>query len=164
MEKTSPEKTTQSFRFLSARFGEIEIDPSDILTFEEGLLGFNHLHRYVILQDPEEDPFLWLQSLDESELAFIVVDPFIFFPNYEIQLKTHELALIQLKDLSKAKVLTIVTVPDDPMQLTTNLRGPIVVNSENKVCKQYVLIDDRYTTKHLLVPTEVEESSAKKGK
>lgn len=146
-----PDQTNDAIRFLSARFGEIELPASEILEIPEGLLGFGHLRRYAILKDPEEDPFLWLQSVDVADLAFVIVDPFIFFPGYEIQVKTSELEAIQLEDIAKANVLAIVTVPENPMELTANLRGPLIVNTEARLGKQFVLIDDRYFTKHPLL-------------
>jgi len=151
MGATDSGSATASIKYSTTRFGEIEVLPSDVLTFPEGLLGFNQYHRFVLLKDPEQHPFLWLQALEEPDLAFVVIDPFLFFPGYEIQVKSHELSTIQLEDLRKATVLTIVTVPDDPMNLTTNLRGPLVINSEKNVVKQLVLIDDRYHTKHYLL-------------
>jgi flagellar assembly factor FliW len=145
------DQSAETIKFLSSRFGEIELPNSEILTMPEGLLGFGHLNRYAILKDPDEEPFIWLQSVDESDLSFVVVDPFMFFPGYEIQVKTNELSAIKLDDLYKATVLAIVTVPEDPMNLTANLRGPLVVNTNSKLAKQFVLIDDRYHTKHFLL-------------
>lgn len=138
-------------KFTTTRFGEIDYIPSEVLYFPEGLLGFNPLTHYVLLSDPEQDPFLWMQSIQDADLAFVVVDPFLFFPGYEIQVKPHELAGIELDDVAKASVLSILTVPDNPMDLTANLRGPLVINSERKLAKQLVLIDDRYHTRHLLL-------------
>ncbi len=137
--------------FYTTRFGDIETDEGKIITFAEGLLGFASLKRYHIIQDPDQEPFLWLQAVDESDLAFVVVDPFLFFPGYEIQVKPHELHSIQLTDVSHATVLTIVTIPKDPNQLTANLRGPLVFNMEARLGKQLVLIDDRYNTRHYML-------------
>jgi flagellar assembly factor FliW len=150
MGTTQPDQPNR-LKFVSTRFGEIELAPSEILTFPEGLLGFSAMRRFVLINDPEEEPFLWLQALDDQDLAFVVVDPFLFFPGYQIQVKPHELATILLNDISKATVLAIITIPEEPMNLTANLRGPIVINSENNLVKQLVLIDDRYNTKHFLL-------------
>jgi flagellar assembly factor FliW len=149
--------------FDTTRFGNIEIPETDVLTLPEGLVGFNLYHRFTILKDPEQEPFLWLQSLDEPDLAFVVVNPLLFFPGYEIKIKKSELASIGLESLSQAEVLTIVTIPTNPMDLTTNLRGPLLVNVEEKVGKQFVLIDDRFTTKHFLlhdIPPELATPAA----
>ena len=149
---TSPSSPgTDKRTFTTTRFGDISFRAPEILHFPEGLLGFHLLHDYILLRDADQEPFLWLQSLEDPGLAFIVVSPFLFFPGFEIQVKSHELLSIQLRDLSQAEVLTVVTVPDDPMELTTNLRGPLVINSEQRLAKQLVLIDDRYHTKHFLL-------------
>ena len=65
---------------------------------------------------------------------------------------------LDLDDISNATILTIVVIPLNPMDITTNLRGPLVINPQNNKAKQLVLIDDRYHTKHLLlrdVPPEL---------
>ncbi len=146
----SPQQTAVR-QFTASRFGAIEIKETEIIKFPEGLLGFNHLHEYVLLKDPKQEPFLWLQSLEDPNLAFVVVSPFLFFPGYEINVKAHELTVIQLEDITKAEILTIITIPSDPKNLTANLRGPLVINSEMKLAKQLVLIDERYNTRHFLL-------------
>ncbi|MBN2326710.1 MAG: flagellar assembly protein FliW [Candidatus Omnitrophica bacterium] len=151
MANVQPPHTTNIIQFQSDRFGEVEIPIPEILTFPEGLLGFGRFHQYAILQDPGEAPFLWLQSIEKSDLSFVIADPFLFFPGYDIQVKTAELDDIDLRDLSKAVVYAIITIPKNPMNLTANLRGPVVINSEAKLAKQFVLIDDRYHTKHFLL-------------
>jgi len=148
-----------TINFNTTRFGEIEVAVNEILHFPEGLLGFNTLSKYILLKDPEQEPFLWMQSVENADLAFVVVDPFIFFPGYEIQVKAQELAGIELKDVSKANILTILTVPEDPMKLTANLRGPIVINPDKSLAKQIVLIDDRYHTRHPLLGENPEHLS-----
>ena len=85
----SPQQTAVR-QFTTSRFGAIEIKETEIIKFPEGLLGFNHLHEYVLLKDPKQEPFLWLQSLEDPNLAFVVVSPFLFFPGYEINVKAHE--------------------------------------------------------------------------
>ena len=163
MDTTRSDASVEVTKYETIRFGEIEVRPSEILTFPEGLLGFHEFHRYILLKEPDQDPFLWMQSLEDPTLAFVVVNPFLFFPGYEIQVKPHELATIQLDDVSKATVLTIITIPENPMDLTANLRGPIVINSEKNLAKQLVLIDDRYHTKHPLLKEIPPELAAPPG-
>lgn len=137
--------------FYTTRFGDVETDESKIITFTEGLLGFNNYKRYHIIQDPDQEPFLWLQSVEEPDLAFVVVDPFLFFPGYEIEVKPHELNAIHVTDVSKSTVLTIVTIPKNTNDISANLRGPLVFNMDVRLGKQLVLIDDRYDTRHFLL-------------
>ncbi len=151
MDNANSQQHTAGKKFITSRFGEVEVNPSEVIFMPEGLLGFNQYRDYILLEDQQQAPFLWLQSVEEPDLAFVVVDPFLFFPGYQVQVKPQELASIQLDDVANAKILSIVTVPADPMDLTANLRGPLVFNVEKKMAKQLVLIDDRYTTKHYLL-------------
>jgi flagellar assembly factor FliW len=139
------------FKIQTLRFGELEITESDIITTDEGLLGFPEAHRYVLVSDPRQSPFLWLQSADEPDLAFVIVNPLIFFPGYQVSAKPEELGSLGLDEISQATILTIVVIPPDPMDITTNLRGPLIINPENNKAKQLVLVDDRYHTKHFLL-------------
>lgn len=142
---------TGAIKIKTLRFGELEIAESDIVTIDDGLLGFPGLHRYVLISDPEQAPFLWLQCADGPDLAFVVVDPLIFFPGYQVTAKAEDLQSLGLEDTGKATILTIVVIPLNPMDITTNLRGPLIINPENNKAKQLVLIDDRYHTKHYLL-------------
>lgn len=144
-------KTAAAKKFTTTRFGEIEVRDEEIILFPEGLLGFNQFHRFVLIKDPSQEPFLWLQAMDDPDLAFVIVDPFLFFPGYDIQVKTHELQSIQIEDVTQATVLTIVTIPADPADISANLRGPLVFNMQKNLGKQLVLIDDRYATRHYML-------------
>jgi flagellar assembly factor FliW len=133
------------------RFGELEITESDVITMDDGLLGFPEFHRYVLACDQEQAPFLWLQCVGEPDLAFVVVDPLLFFPGYQVSVKAEDLRSLELEDITEATILTVVVIPLNPMDITTNLRGPLIINPHNNKAKQLVLIDDRYHTKHLLL-------------
>lgn len=134
----------------TARFGEIEIDETDIITMPEGLLGFGDCRRFVLLEQEEFRPFVWYQSLDDPGLCFILTDPLLFFPDYTVPVRREDIAPIRLDDLSQARVLVILVVPSDPRETTANLQGPIVVNVKERLARQLVLLDERYTTRHRL--------------
>jgi flagellar assembly factor FliW len=143
------ESGTMKIRTL--RFGELEVAESDIIFMDEGLLGFPGLHKYAIIADPDQAPFIWLQSIEEPDLAFVVVDPFLFFPGYQLSLKPQELQTVNLESIEQAVILTIVVIPLNPMDITTNLRGPLIINPANNRARQLVLLDERYHTKHFLL-------------
>lgn len=141
----------------TSRFGEIAVEPSEVITVVGGLLGFAGLNRFVLINNPEQAPFMWFQCLDDGDLAFVVVDPFVFFPGYKIHAKREDLEPIGLNSIKEATILTIVTIPLNPHDMTANLRGPLVFNVESRLGKQMVLIDDRYHTKHYLLHDIPEE-------
>ena len=128
-------------------YGSIEIDERQKIIFPQGLFGFEHLKDYLLL-DAERQPFYWLQSMDDEQVAFILVNPFLFRPDYEVNINNEELADIGIHSPEKALIFTIVTIPSDENPMTANLQGPIIINRDNRTGKQAVLADTRWRTKH----------------
>ena len=127
-------------------YGLIDVDERQKIIFPQGLLGFETLKDYLLL-DAERQPFYWLQSMDEERVAFILVNPFLFRPDYEVNISNEELAEIGIHAPENALIFSIVTIPPDgPM--TANLQGPLIINRDNRTGKQAVLSDTRWKTKH----------------
>lgn len=136
----------------STRFGIFEVSEDSILKFPSGLLGFPEQRQYVILDHDTEAPFKWLQSLDEPDVAFVIIDPALFHSNYHIELSREALAEVQGEDREEMTTAVILTIPsDDPARITANLRGPLLMNPRTKLCKQLVLSED-FPTRHALFP------------
>lgn len=117
------------------------------LSIEKGLLGFETITQYS-LTEADLEPFMWLKAVDEKNLAFLVVDPFILFPDYEIDIDDDFLSEIDIKNPSDVVVLTILTVSKTGQEPTANLQGPVIVNKNNNKAIQVVLSDPRWMTKH----------------
>jgi len=135
----------------TSRFGELDVRDEDVIRVPEGLLGFGDRKRFVLLEDSEQEPFLWFQSLDDPGLAFVLVDPLIFFPNYRVSIPHEEITELDLTDAAEARILTIVVVSEDPAHITVNLKGPLVLNPRTRCAKQVVLMDEAYGTQHPLL-------------
>jgi len=145
----------------TTRFGQFEFDELDVVTFPTGILGFPGHQRFVLVAHKENSPFRWLQSVDEGNLAFLVVDPMTFFPHYAPEMESSDAAYLQLSEESPRLVYTMVTIPKGlPESMTVNLAGPIVINAETRYAKQIVLTDDDYGTKHPVPKTESPETVA----
>ena len=130
-------------------YGIVEADERQRITFPQGILGFESLKDYVLL-DAERQPFYWLQSAVNDQVAFILINPFIFRPDYEANIDNEELKTIGISDPKTALIFSIVTIPaDGPM--TANLQGPLVINRETRHGLQAVLTDPRWRTKHNIV-------------
>lgn len=143
---------------LSTRFGSFEVRDESILTFPSGLLGFPEQQRYVILDHDTEAPFKWLQSVEEPSLAFVILDPAMIHPGYQIDVPADALAEIRAEEREELALAVILTIPsDDPGRITANLRGPLVISHQTKLGKQMVLSED-FPTRHPLFP--VFESSS----
>jgi flagellar assembly factor FliW len=122
------------------------------LTFPSGLLGFPEQQRYVILDHDTEAPFKWLQSVEEPGLAFVILDPATFHPDYHIDPPADALLEIRGGEGEDVVLAVILTIPsDDPGRITANLRGPLVISHKTKLGKQLVLSED-FPTRHPLFP------------
>lgn len=129
----------------TSRFGEIEIDDGAVVSMPEGMLGFSDIRQYALIQHQEGSPFLWYQSVDEPNLAFLVMDPFTFFPDYQVLLSQEDIDVLHCKSLGELSVFVVVVIPENPEHMTANLRGPIVINADRRIARQIVLTDEQYS-------------------
>ena len=127
----------------TTRFGPIEISSEDLLEFSEGLLGFNDLEKFVLLDDPNDEIFAWLQSCDEPSIAFPVLEPELFEDNYKLELSKSDLQSLGASDESGLRSFCIITIPEDPARMTANLKAPVVVNIEKRRARQCVLQNNK---------------------
>lgn len=126
----------------TSRFGQVSLKTEDILTFSEGILGFADLRQFVLLDDPSDEIFAWLQSCESAQIAFPVLEPELFSDTYKVNLTKSDLEGVKLSDQTKARYFSIITIPDDPTQMTANLKAPIVINVEKRLARQCVLQDN----------------------
>ncbi|MDF9766824.1 flagellar assembly factor FliW [Bacillus velezensis] len=130
--------------------GEIRIDEGQIISFENGLPGFNDETQFVVLPLSEDSPFLALQSVKQEHIAFIVASPFIFFKGYEFDIDHATLELLHIADIEDVEVMAILTLEEPFENTTANLKAPIIVNKKEMKAKQIILHDASYETKHLI--------------
>lgn len=133
-------------------FGEIEIKEENILYFEEGILGFEEVHKFGLInsEDPES-PFSWIQSTEQPDLAFALVNPFAIKKDYDFELNDAYVNLLGIQDPSQVGVYSIVVVPEDLKKISMNLKAPVVVNTSNKKAAQVILDTDKYTVRHFIL-------------
>lgn len=131
--------------------GQIEIDDKKIITFPTGLPAFEKIKEYILLNLPENDTFFCLQSIQQPEIAFLLIHPWDFFPQYDIDIPQEDLEEINITQRQQVLLYNIVTIPDDSQKITANLMGPILINNENKLGKQVILHQENYHTKHPLI-------------
>ncbi len=127
----------------TSRFGLIEVSKDDTLTFPEGLLGFGHLREFVLLDDPTDEIFAWLQSCENGQLAFPILEPELFVDNYNVSLAKGDLTALRLNSVESSRFFTIVTIPEDATQMTANLKAPLIVNVKERIARQCVLQDNK---------------------
>jgi flagellar assembly factor FliW len=136
----------------TTRFGEIEVPEQDVVRFPYGILGFDASSEYVILNDPSTEPLRWLQSLQEPELAFVIIDPLRFRVEYELDLSDEDVDSLELSSPEEAITYAIVVIPkNEPQKMTANLQGPIVINAAKMIAKQVISTNSSHTLKHYVL-------------
>ena len=115
----------------------LTIKTENVIHLPGGLLGFERIKKYVLLSNPEEAPFLWLQMLDDPNLAFLVVSPCAVMKDYQPELSVDDTDYLGLHSPKDALVFNIVTLHPDGAA-TVNLKGPIVMNRFTLIGKQVV--------------------------
>ncbi len=130
--------------------GNIEVDKDSVINFAGGLLGLEDYKKYALIALPDNDKFLCLQSMEDAGLAFFVINPWDFFPDYEIDIPDGEIADVGIGQPEQARVYCILTVSGEIKDITANLLAPIVINCDKNRGKQVVLAESKYNTKHRL--------------
>jgi len=131
-------------------YGPMEVDEKQKISIPQGLFGFEDDIEYVLL-DSENPSFYWLQSVNDKEIAFVLINPFLFRKDYEANVTNEDLAEIGIKSPDNALVFVIVTIPQDGGPMTANLQGPLIINKENMTGMQAILSDPKWKTKHDIV-------------
>ena len=145
-------------------FGEIEIDESKIITFEDGIIGFPDMKKFTLIFDEEKEgrpSISWLQSMDEPEVAFPVMDPLFVCETYNPCVEDELLKNLGTIKEDNLYVLVTVTVPQNIKELAVNLKAPIVINTDTRKASQIIVEDDlpvRYRIYEIL-----EEAKKKAG-
>ena len=130
--------------------GTVEVAEERLINIPSGVFGFEEYTDFALV-DSEYEPLIWFQSLQEPNLAFLLIDPFIIADDYEADIDDSELLRIGIKDPADVSVFTIVTVPGDGSPVTANFQGPLIINKKNHLCMQAILDGSKYTTKHNII-------------
>ena len=137
----------------TTRFGIITIEEK-IITMPFGMLGFSDEKRFVILQHKEDSPFFWYQSVDDPMLAFVIMSPFLFKPDYNVDVENvlKEMSWNEEEKQNTLELYVVVNIPKGaPDKMTANLIGPILINNKIHQAVQMVISDSPYTHKFPLV-------------
>ncbi|MBM9576732.1 flagellar assembly protein FliW [Leptospira sp. 201903070] len=139
-------------------FGKIQISEKQILSFPEGLLGFEDYKNFALIEEEEESVFKWLQSTEEVDLAFVVIPPSLFKKEYKPLIPEQELQLIGIEEIKEGLTLVIVTIPgDDPASMTANMQGPILINKVNLIGKQFISRNESHSVREKILETAAVE-------
>jgi flagellar assembly factor FliW len=130
--------------------GEIEIEEKDIISFQHGLPGFLELQKFALLAVEENPSLVYMQSLEETNICFIVTSPFLVLEDYQIDISEEAVQNLQIEKSEDVNLFVILTIPENMKDMTANLMAPIVINSTNNKAIQEIVSDDKYSIKHKL--------------
>lgn len=127
----------------------VEVAETDIVEFPDGLLGFENLKRFFLVDPADETLILWLQSVDSSDVAFPILEPKLFKGDYKVRLSANELRFLKINSTSNKDTLVycILTIPEDITAMTANLKAPLVINTASQLARQVVLQENEYSVK-----------------
>ncbi len=150
-------------KIATSRFSEIEIDEDLVFNFIEPILGYDHLKKFVLIDNQPESPFKWLQSIEDGNIAFPVSFPSYFGIDYQFVIPEDKSKSLGLQGTDNLITFNIVCIPQGRAQdATINLAGPIIINAENKNAMQLVLNNIQYAVKHKLFDEKITEKQKKK--
>lgn len=133
-------------------FGEIEVAEDKIISFKKGLMGFEENTSYALLYDSERKNgkgIMWLQSMEDANLAFPVIDPLSILPEYGPIVEDELLADIgENNSDSELLILCVLTVPADLTRMTANTKAPLVINTITRKGCQIIVNNEEYEVRY----------------
>ncbi len=141
-------------------FGELEFLEEAIINFEEGIVGFSSLKRWIVIENPEMQPFKWLQSVDNPDIALMVIEPRLIRAEYKMVIAAEEHKKIGIESLHGDKkwiALCVIVVDENIEESIVNLKAPIIINLDDKKGKQVILLNDDYDVEEPLFSKEAIE-------
>lgn len=134
-------------QFDTARFGRVTCDASDLLLFPEGLIGFEHLHAWLLLR---EGSLCWLQAIEDGQVALPVISPFDFVADYRIRLERDDCRSLAFDPREDVALLAVIS--QQGSRWTLNLRAPILIRPDLRLGCQ-VISSSEYSVQHALPRT-----------
>jgi len=120
-----------------------------VITFPQGLIGFEGFKNYLLLKLKEYEPFLWLLSLEVKRLKFPLLEPGSFYPRYQPEISKEDLKSLGAKDAKEVKVYCLVSLGNG--KTTVNLKGPLLINPKKRLAKQVILLGSSYPLRYPLM-------------
>ena len=145
-------------------FGEIEYDEKKVINFPNGIPGFPDDRRFLFMsEDENEDMFFWLQSVDNGDVAFTLMNVYSVLPNYDPHVDEEEMKELGEITGSPLEIYNIAVIPEDAKQMRVNLMAPVVINMEAGLGRQVVCTNDDYPIRYYIFE-ELEKFRREGGK
>lgn len=123
--------------------GLVSVPLDEVVIFPEGLLGFSHFKKFIFVNDPNDDVFVWLQSCDKKEVAFPVIEAGFITDVENLELTSADRQKLALEETDIADFYCIVRVTTEVQGMTANLKAPIVINQKDRVGYQFIMSNQK---------------------
>lgn len=150
-------KMSKALSFSNSRLGDIEVEEDAIIEFPAGILGFSECRRFALLPHRPGTPFFWLVPIDRQDVAFVVVNPETFFPDYCPSLSQDQLAPLDLPHGIDHSLGMLVVVSFRKGSPTANLRAPLILDLGQRRAVQAVQIGKQFDTQAKLFQNVTEK-------
>jgi flagellar assembly factor FliW len=124
----------KNMKCLNRQFGEIEYMEDHVFTFPEGIIGFERLRKFIVINDADAEPFRWLVSLEDEDISLPILDPKFVEPLYGISNRFAE----------GTTVAVVASLKEQVEQSTINMRSPLVFDAVQRIGKQVILDNELY--------------------
>ena len=131
--------------------GEVSYEEGEVITFRKGIPGFDNLSKFILFDAKDNQVFKILHSIENSNIGFIVINPFDFFNEYEFTVEDKTLSDLGIEKEEDVMVLNTVTLNSDIKNITTNLKAPIIINIKSLIGEQIIIDKEKYKVKHPLI-------------
>ena len=136
-------------RIDTKKFGIINIEKEKVIEFKKEILGFKNYKKFTLIDNLEDNLFYWLQSTQEKDLSFILLNPYEVIDEYEVKVSDEFLEEIELESDNSIIIYTMVNIGDNGEYIAINLKAPIIINSEKQLGGQVVL-EKEYPTRYYI--------------
>ncbi len=134
-------------------FENLVYSKEDIITFPEGIPGFEANKQFVSVKVPEHEPFEWLVCVTNTMLRFAVINPLHFMPDYDPPVTQRQLDSLDLRKTDDVLVYVIITLKENLLESTANMIGPLFINPQKMIGKQIVIDSDKYSVQERVIRT-----------
>lgn len=126
--------TNQETTVIESRLGQRPIRLDKVIRFPRGIIGFEHLRDFTLLQIAEGSALLVMQSMEDPTLGLLVADPYFFMPEYSLSIGDAEQMLLKARSAEDLAVLVTASIPPGkPEETALNLLGPILINHRERL-------------------------------
>jgi flagellar assembly factor FliW len=135
----------------NVELGELAIQKDTIIQFNKGIVGFENLRRFALVDIKECAPFLWCVAVDEPEISFPILEYNQVFPNFELELSDKDRNDLEIADATDINLFFVITVDENKEVVSANLKGPLVINPNKKLGAQVVLANEQYVVNYPII-------------